>query len=68
MMTKLGINTVSSRKRGPNIKESICIESPKRSLKTITCSCGKQFEKNCPNEEMCDVSSFECPYCNQRIS
>lgn len=67
MMTKLGINTISARKRGPNVKEGISNESPIRSTKLISCSCGKKFEKNCPNEDMCSISTFECPYCKAKI-
>lgn len=64
MLTKLGINTVRAEKVGPNVKEGI---NHSTHAKIVKCTCGKSFEKNCPSEAACDVSSFECPNCGNRI-
>jgi hypothetical protein len=66
MLKKFGINSVCAKKTGPNVKEGID-NKPRTFARTITCSCGKRFEKSCPSEAACDVSSFSCPYCGTRV-
>lgn len=65
MLTKLGINSVCAKKVGPNVREGI--SKSKSFARLVTCQCGKKFEKSCPSEAACDISSFSCPHCGARI-
>ena len=64
MLKKFGVNSTREEKSGPVVKCGIS----KKVRKTITCACGKKFEKECPSEAFCEISSFTCPYCGREIS
>ena len=60
MLKKFGVNSTRAEKRGPSVKTG------NQSIERYaTCQCGKKFLKTCASAEVCDVSSFKCPYCGR---
>ena len=66
MMNKFGVVTTRVRKDGPVVKEGM--ERAKKFARTVTCTCGRTFVKECPSEAMCSISTFTCPHCGAIIS
>ena len=62
MMKKYGVNNTRAEKSGPTVKNAISHR------KMVVCGgCKKRFEKECPSEEICDISAVCCPYCGASI-
>ena len=60
-MNKFGVNSTRAEKR---ITTSMSADYKK----TVVCaSCGKKFVKQCPNEDICDISILRCPNCGADI-
>lgn len=66
MLIKKGIVTSRESKSGPTVKQGI--SGKKHSRKVRCASCKAMFEKRCPNELMCEISTFKCPHCGAEIS
>ena len=63
MLKKFGVNSTRAEKSGPTVKSGI--SGPTKRI--ITCACGRKFEKACPNELVCEISSFTCPHCGKTV-